>query len=137
MRGPSNSLLFFKKTEGARLQVFKTTGGVCGPAPMDGTPMPVHVPLVGIAPWGFLDPNIWGAKQGRTQNVGSRGEHQIKFHTWIPLTYCTAMASPKFQFWGNIQQNVLIKDFWKISKNLHKNLKKILQNFSKIKFKKI
>ena len=28
--------------------------------------------------WGFLDPNIWGAKQGRRQNFGSGGGIQQK-----------------------------------------------------------
>ena len=83
--------------------------------------------------WGFLDPNIWGAKQGQSQNFASRGEYQTKFHTWIPLTFCTAMESPKFRFWENIQQNVLIKDL----KNFKTIYKKFAQNFSKLKFNRI
>ena len=50
------------------------------------------------------------------------------------------MASPKFQFWENIQQKCtyqkLLKIFKKIYKNLHKNLKNY-QNFSQIKFNRI
>ena len=50
LRGQSNGLLFFKITVGARLQVFKKTGGGQGPppAPMDGTPMLTAVKFVKI-----------------------------------------------------------------------------------------
>ena len=33
-----------------------------------------------VEPWGFLDPNIWGAKQGRRQNFGSGG-HSAKMYS--------------------------------------------------------
>ena len=48
LRGPSNSLLFFKQTGGARLQVFKKNGRGGGPAPMDGTPMSTGISVKAI-----------------------------------------------------------------------------------------
>ena len=84
---------------------------------------------------GFPGLKYGGAKQGRSQNFGSRGEHQTTFHKWIPLTFCTAMASPKFKLWRNIQLKCthqrLLKIFKKFIKHLHKNLKnspKFFQN---------
>ena len=39
-------------------------------------------------------------KGGARILVQRGGGHRTKFHTWIPLKSCTAMAPPKFQFCG-------------------------------------
>ena len=69
------------------------------------------------------------------------GEARTKFHTWIPLYSCTAIASPKFRFGRKeFSKNLLINNlwkFWKIYKTIcTKNLKN-LQNFSKIKCNRV
>ena len=49
------------------------------------------------------------------------GEHQKKFHIWIPFKSCTAMASPKFRSGENIQH-----------KSTHQRLLKNFEKFIKI-----
>ena len=69
----------------------------------------------------FLDPNIWGAKQGRRQDFGSGGGTSNKISYMNPLKSCTAMAYmnssqvlycngvAKISVRGDIKQNVLEK----------------------------
>ena len=45
--------------------------------------------------------------------------------------FCTAMASPKFQFWENIQQNVLIKDSFEKFQKLYKKFAQKFKNSPK------
>ena len=76
-----------------------------------------------------------GFCSGRGRNIG-------QFFTLIPLKSCTAIALTKISVLGTFNKIVLskafkIREFIKIYKKyLHKNLK-ILQNLSKIKFKRI
>ena len=71
------------------------------------------------------------------------GEHQTKFHTRIQLKSCTVQSYNEHQWrrqnfgWGTFSKNLLNKDFWKIYIKFAQKFKKILQNFSGIKFKKI
>ena len=58
-----------------------------------------------------------------------------KFHTWIPLKSCTAMASPKFRFGGGhsaqMYSSKTFVELLKIYKQFDKNLKnspKIFKN---------
>ena len=85
--------------------------------------------------WGFLDPNIWGAKQGRGQDFGLGEGTSDKILYMDSSKSCTEMASPKFRFWKNIQQKCihqrLVNNFEKFIKQVHKNLKNS-PNFSKI-----
>ena len=84
---------------------------------------------------GFLDPNIWGAKQGRCQNFGS-GENQKKFiHEFF--SRFTAMASPKFRFWRNIQQKCTHQRLLKIFKKIYNKFAQKLKNSSKFVKNKI
>ena len=86
---------------------------------------------------------ISGWKYKAAPDFGSGRGEQAKFHTWIPLKSCTAMASPKFRIEETFSNNVLITTFFKILKNLltnlHKNLKilKIFQILNFMKYKKI
>ena len=59
--------------------------------------------------WGFLDPNIWGAKQGRSQNFGS-GKHQQNFIYEFLSRFVLQWRRQNFGSGETFSKNVLIKD---------------------------
>ena len=87
---------------------------------------------IGLRSWGFLDPNIWGAKQGQSQNFGSKGtSNKISYMNSSHVLYCNGVA--KISVMGKHSAKCThhchqSSKTWKIStkfiKHLHTNLQK-------------
>ena len=89
-----------------------------------------HIKFINVLDTHIYSISYMSISQWRRQDFGlGEGEHQTKFHTWIPLKSCAAMASPKLRFWKDIQQECthqrLFKNFQK------KFIKQFAQKFKK------